>query len=206
MRDVVVGIGAGVGITPFLAFLEYLAWMPLDQWVGREFHIFWMTRNPTDFLLGGDILERLQGRVAEARELCKDGAEAPTLHVHLHVTGIDAKTLAGKLFLKAVTRRSNSSFESSKSAMSSSTKAEYKKKPDFLDTYELIPALPVPIYFGRPEWIVELSAIGKPSSEVVQDFNVYICGNPMLVKSIETDVDKIQSTTRRFIVEHERFG
>jgi len=77
-KEVLVCVGAGVGITPFLSLLSTLISEieSTDALPLREAHFFWMTRSPQEFLFGRRLISRIMSTPAVNRKI----------QLHLHVT------------------------------------------------------------------------------------------------------------------------
>jgi len=177
------------------------------MWEGRECHLFWMTRKPNDFLLGLDVLNRLQEKVLKARELYKDEPEKqPHVFVHLHVTGLSAQTEGAQLFQHAITNRSDMMLP--RGSISANTLDNYAKPLDWIDLSELPCTrednIPLTVLLGRPEWRQELNGVGIREGMV----NIYVCGHMKLVEDLQGVSKELeqQNSARRFRVRYERFG
>merc|ERR1712187_957785 len=73
-RSTVVGIGSGVGVTPFLSFLGSMATAG-EEGRHKHAHVFWTSPWATDFLLFRDLLGQVDKRTAS-------GGCCTTFHLH----------------------------------------------------------------------------------------------------------------------------
>jgi len=83
-KSVLVAVGAGVGITPFLSSMAAIIQFFEDRDAGdtknvllKEAHFFWITRSMDEFLFGREHITK----IANSASLRK------RLHLHLHMTG-----------------------------------------------------------------------------------------------------------------------
>ncbi|KAF4657903.1 hypothetical protein FOL47_008240 [Perkinsus chesapeaki] len=96
-EEVIICIGAGVGITPFLSSLDAMlkkaavhkasGEQAADVGRKKKVWLYWLTRNAGDFLTGVSILKQLS--MAASRMLLKGSTALPGLtevHLRLHVT------------------------------------------------------------------------------------------------------------------------
>jgi len=101
-RSVLVAVGAGVGITPFLSLMSSLISLLEDDAAAaalplKEAHFFWMTRSVDEFLFG----RRHFSRIAASKRLRQK------VHLHLHTTARETDgSAAAYLFRQAVRRQS----------------------------------------------------------------------------------------------------
>mmetsp|Transcript_18909 Transcript_18909/g.43975 ORF Transcript_18909/g.43975 Transcript_18909/m.43975 type:complete len:955 (+) Transcript_18909:90-2954(+) len=99
-KKVLVAVGAGVGITPFISLLSTLV-AQLSSEQGRhsrlvEAHFYWMTRNPTEFIFGWRLLQKW---------LAKEVLQAK-IFIHLYTTAKDpAKDPCAFLFREAIKKQ-----------------------------------------------------------------------------------------------------
>jgi hypothetical protein len=101
-RPILVAVGAGVGITPFLSLMSSLISLIEDSPESealplKEAHFFWMTRSVDEFLFG----RRHLTRIARSHRLRQK------VHLHLHTTAREPEGDAiAYLFRQAVKRQS----------------------------------------------------------------------------------------------------
>jgi len=103
-RPILVAVGAGVGITPFLSLMSSLISLIEDSSDSenqalplKEAHFFWMTRSVDEFLFGRKHFTR----IAQSDRLRQK------VHLHLHTTAREADgDAAAYLFRQAVKRQS----------------------------------------------------------------------------------------------------
>jgi len=103
-RPILVAVGAGVGITPFLSLMSSLISLIEDSSEAeeralplKEAHFFWMTRSVDEFLFGRKHFTR----IAQSDRLRQK------VHLHLHTTAREAEgDAAAYLFRQAVKRQS----------------------------------------------------------------------------------------------------
>jgi len=103
-KEVLIAVGAGVGITPFLSLMSTII-SGLDGSQGKpvkydklkEVHFYWMTRSADEFLFGRKHFTRmLRSPILKQK-----------VHIHLHVTGqAPNKDAAAVLFREALKRQS----------------------------------------------------------------------------------------------------
>ncbi|CAK0793053.1 unnamed protein product [Prorocentrum cordatum] len=99
---ILVAVGAGVGITPFLSLMSSLISLIEDSSESEELrmkeaHFFWMTRSMDEFLFGRKHLTR----IAQCHRLRQK------IHLHLHMTAREPEgDAAAFLFRQAVKRQS----------------------------------------------------------------------------------------------------
>jgi len=259
-KKVLVAVGAGVGITPFLSLMSTIVGLfEAGGFAGRaqmeEAHLYWLTRSVDEFLFGKKHFTKIVASSSLRQRL----------HLHLHTTAAEPNgNAAGFLFREAVRRQSaidrkafEEYFETQQhivapqmpwcwaagvkqdvlwlshltqgaevpvrreadgwvDGFSSETPAEVAHQSGEADsTTSRDREVLLPVAFGRPDFEVELRAIGAhwPTRNV----NVFVCGNPALVKSLkktcancnEEAVRRAKVTGTRpqlFEVAYERFG
>ncbi|CAK9009431.1 unnamed protein product [Durusdinium trenchii] len=98
-KRVLVAVGAGVGVTPFISLLSTLL---AELTSGRshrlvEAHFYWMTRDPTEFIFASRLLRTwLRHEILQAK-----------IFIHLHCTAKEVlQNLPAFLFREAVKRQS----------------------------------------------------------------------------------------------------
>lgn len=195
--EVLIAIGAGVGITPFLALMSRIVGK-LGQGDGtdhfEEAHFFWTTRSADEFLFGRRHFTQI---VAEPRLRDKVFLH---LHLTLHEPPNDAPAF---VFREAVRRQSNIDREIFADAASDLTAKDVTRSgcqgPHFwvrkvrkhdvfwvsslVDQAESGANTMLPIIFGRPDFTTEIQAVGKNSPDF--DVDVYVCANGVLADSIK---------------------
>eukprot|EP00930_Biecheleria_cincta_P078304 TRINITY_DN6572_c0_g1_i11.p1 TRINITY_DN6572_c0_g1~~TRINITY_DN6572_c0_g1_i11.p1 ORF type:complete len:938 (+),score=171.60 TRINITY_DN6572_c0_g1_i11:135-2948(+) len=127
-KKILVAVGAGVGITPFLSLLSSLTMSLGDGDTEKvplvEAHFYWSTRSADEFLFG----RRLFAKIAETPHL------RDRIFLHLHVTSkAPDKDPAAYLFREALRRQNKVDFEAFSKAF---------KDSDHLDTHQLPLQLP----------------------------------------------------------------
>ncbi|CAJ1351929.1 unnamed protein product [Effrenium voratum] len=99
-KKVLVAVGAGVGVTPFLSLLSTLIAQLLtspEKCALVEAHFYWITRDPCEFIFGWQLLRKW---------LSHDLLQSK-IFVHLHITAKDPlEHLPGFLFREALRRQS----------------------------------------------------------------------------------------------------
>merc|ERR1712151_294311 len=101
-KRVIVAVGAGVGITPFLSLMSSIVPLLEDEDPSndpplKEAHFFWMTRSMDEFLFGRKHFSKIL-RLPHLRD---------RVFLHLHVTGQPAeKDATAYLFREALRRQS----------------------------------------------------------------------------------------------------
>jgi len=148
-------IGAGVGITPFLAAIQnfVLTHRELEGGLNRmnRAKFIWTTRDVDDFLWVADYAEYIRTHGLQGK-----------FDVQLVLTGTK-DSAQGTLF-----------WQTAKVALD---RAGAEK--DALQR-----ALCIPTKFGRPDFRKELSSFRSSLENKNEDVDVYVCGNPMLTQSI----------------------
>jgi len=97
-HEVVIAVGAGVGITPFLSLMStFCTRVERQQTPVVEAHFYWMTRSAEEFLFGRLVFKRLS----------ENPALKGKFFLHLHVTATaPSKDGSAFLFRQAVQRQS----------------------------------------------------------------------------------------------------
>ncbi|CAE6917278.1 CYBB [Symbiodinium sp. CCMP2592] len=173
LHSTVVGIGAGVGVTPFLSFLGSLAGSHISQ-ERQHAHVFWMSAWATDFLLFKDLFAQLETQGGNTK-------------CHLHATPRwDGRGL-GCLFDLA-SRDIWNDWVRRLAARSSETVPTFCHYPKPLHAVvsgsTLESDTPLVIVIGRPDFVAELLAIGH--ADLREHVFVYCCGNDSLKEGIQT--------------------
>ena len=198
LRSTVVGIGAGVGVTPFLSFLGSLAG---SQEHRKNAHVFWMSSYATDFLLFKDLLFQLENQ----------GSGNTKCHLHATRGGWDGKGL-GCLFDLATRELWNDWMRrlAAKSTETVPTFCHYPKPLHAIVSGSMLGSQkPLAIVMGRPDFIAELLAIGQADPR--ENVFVYFCGNDLIKSTIQTACvacnkhNESSGCTQRFYFYHERF-
>jgi len=102
LKEVIVAVGAGVGITPFLSLMSSIISLlededPLNDPPLKEAHFFWMTRSMDEFLFGRKYFSKIL-QLPQLRD---------RVFLHLHMTGQPAeKDPAAFVFREALRRQS----------------------------------------------------------------------------------------------------
>eukprot|EP00927_Polykrikos_kofoidii_P005224 TRINITY_DN12084_c0_g1_i3.p1 TRINITY_DN12084_c0_g1~~TRINITY_DN12084_c0_g1_i3.p1 ORF type:complete len:801 (+),score=102.39 TRINITY_DN12084_c0_g1_i3:154-2556(+) len=233
MEHVVVCVGAGVGITPFLSLLttliSQLRSADAASVVTKEAHFFWMSRKPIDFLFA---------KVALA-EMMADPAISRRIVLHLHCTSRECgENIPSQLFMQAVKRQSAADLAifsehlpfSSRGPnwwqrlRSDSTATTFFEVPtawvhgtkdsvfwvsDLLAGDQGLPSSRIPVVLGRPNWRTELLAIGDVWCE--EHVNIFICGGNAMVNTLQrvsAECNTLRATKgkkKQFSVRFERF-
>ena len=199
LHSTVVGIGAGVGVTPFLSFLGSLAASQVSQ-ERQHAHVFWMSAWATDFLLFKDLFAQLETQGGNTK-------------CHLHATPRwDGRGL-GCLFDLA-SRDIWNDWVRRLAARSSETVPTFCHYPKPLHAVvsgsTLESETPLVIVIGRPDFVAELLAIGH--ADLREHVFVYCCGNDSLKEGIQTACvacnkhNESSGYMQRFYFYHERFG
>eukprot|EP00913_Durusdinium_trenchii_P001455 g1348.t1 len=204
-KRVLVAVGAGVGVTPFISLLSTLvAELVSESKQHRlvEAHFYWMTRDPMEFVFAWQILRKwLRQDILQSK-----------IFVHLYTTARDPKqNLSAFLFKEAVKRQSSlaqwleqqevqtpgpqfpwawaeggnedliwvkcPSFDSEGMASSFRTITDRGSADRLQPEVEGDPCdeRMVPIWFGRPNFKRDISSIGKARPDM--NVHVYVCGN-----------------------------
>eukprot|EP00439_Symbiodinium_sp_Y106_P073718 s2688_g13.t4 len=173
LHSTVVGIGAGVGVTPFLSFLGSLAGSQISP-ERQHAHVFWMSAWATDFLLFKDLFAQLETQGSNTK-------------CHLHATPRwDGRGL-GCLF-DVASRDIWNDWVRRLAARSSETVPTFCHYPKPLHAVvsgsTLESDTPLVIVIGRPDFVAELLAIGH--ADLREHVFVYCCGNDSLKEGIQT--------------------
>ena len=204
---VLLAVGAGIGITPFLSLIETLAERELasDADGGPlstgllEARCYWISRSAEAFLFGWPLLRKLLSH-AQLRT---------RIVFHLHVTARAPEgNGAAYLFREAVARQ-NSQLHGSEARADALFVAVDDVVVDGEGEGGPGPAAGVSIEFGRPDFQRQLLALAArhPSHDV----SVFACGGEPLVESLGAACEASEravkdSTQQRFPLAHERFG
>ena len=205
-RSTVVGIGAGVGVTPFLSFLGSLTGDSGAR--HRNAHVFWMSAFASDFMLFKDMFSALDARA-------KTQADNTTTF-HLHATprfgAWDGKGLGGVFELAA--RDVWADWERRLLARGAGLVPSFccygQPLHAVVSRNMLESERPLAVAVGSPDWIVELLAIGQ--ADPSEDVFVYFCGNPFLQNLVQkaciacNEVRMSTGKDQRYYFYFERFG
>lgn len=188
----VVLVGAGVGATPFLSFLASMCRAATagvaSQYDGIESAVFyWVSREPEDFVwinsynsiisATPQLRERVSVRLCLSRSLDTTAtAECSAAEVAMFWLGAQVALLQN-------------------------------------DKGSLSAELGAPTQFGRPNWHEELGSHGKEllrrgkaaGAEGQLEINVFVCGNPMLVDTLEKACDDLDTEDVDFRLFAEQF-
>lgn len=207
-RSTVVGIGSGVGVTPFLAFLGRVATAG-EEGLHKRAHVFWTSPWATDFLLFGDLLTEVDKRAAS-------GGCDTTFHLHATPSsrngpwngkGIGSvfQLVTGEVWQGWKTRFSNRNDEMMPIF------CKYPKPVHGVVSAALLDSKkPVSVAIGYPDFSAELLAIGN--ADKGEDVFVYYCGNPYMQKTVQNaciacNEQRIaQQESQRYYFYFERFG
>jgi len=175
-RATIVGVGSGVGISPFLSMLAYMSNLKDTKY--QSVHVFWITQFATDFLLFKDLL-------SEVEENSRN--EGKTTNFHLHSTGSGKGSGVGCVF-ELVAR------EMWQAWLQRFAAKETNKLPSFSAYAKPLYAVmtndflrsnnPLAVAVGRPDWVTELMAIGDANPS--EDVWVYFCGNLAVQKAVQS--------------------
>ncbi|CAK0880171.1 unnamed protein product, partial [Prorocentrum cordatum] len=178
-RPILVAVGAGVGITPFLSLMSSLISLIEDSSESKalplkEAHFFWVTRSVDEFLFG----RRHLTRIAQSHRLRQK------VHLHLHATARESdKDPAAYLFREAVKRQS---------------KVDQAAFSDEFDTHRVLTAPQLPwCWVNGSEldvmWLSDLTTASSDMEEEVQ------ARQPIsqTLKRIELHVSKASDPSRR---------
>lgn len=208
-------VGGGVAITPFLSYLEALVSQVKDAKgdsrktaaLPKAAHFFWTTRNASDLLFAEPLLLEILGN--------PDLSKIIYLHLHLTTKLPQAKhnpkmsgTAAAQLFREAIAM-SNETIKKDKSFDNWPRSKDY----DLLYLEHTIngKATWLPISFGRPKWREEFYFIGRHHGKY--HVNVYACGGDNFMEALQAECDfcnarnssEYVQTVQRFHFTHERF-
>lgn len=225
-HDVIVVVGAGVGVTPFLSLLEALVFDAeaaaashdgvtedsVEFGGPRVAHFYWMTRRADDFMLAWPLL---------LKTLTTRGV-AQHVVLHLHVTTPTPHgDAAAFLFREALVHLSEVKLTDD-AAGAAGRGAEERTGPESLPLSERDPtllckvggagSLPVglPIRFGRPRFGEDIELLGSANPD--DNVHVYTCGGAALVESLGEACEGAGAHARaqgreqqKFVLHHERF-
>ncbi|CAE7536273.1 noxC [Symbiodinium natans] len=253
-KKVLVAVGAGVGVTPFLSLLSTLmAQLLAGHSELVEAHFYWVTRDASEFVFGWQILRRwLRHPVLQSR-----------IFIHLYNTGSTASSnLPAFLFRQAVKHQSAVDLEHFQSSLSEwqaecqiqnpgpqfpwcwaeggreellwikcpswqsegvadkfhrvGTKDDYvSSSSDVNADHTAEDGRMIPVTFGRPNFLRDISSIGKARPEI--NVHVYICGNDTIVQDLTSVCQQCSAVAaarsredkrplQKYIVHFERFG
>eukprot|EP00439_Symbiodinium_sp_Y106_P041767 s3994_g5.t1 len=210
-KKVLVAVGAGVGVTPFLSLL--MAQLLAGHSKLVEAHFYWVTRDASEFVFGWQILRRwLRHDVLQSK-----------IFIHLYNTGSQpSSNLPAFLFRQAVKHQSTEHFQPCLQRWQADSQIQ-NPGPQFpwcwaeggREEPQLLEERLIPVTFGRPKFMRDISSIGRARPDI--SVHVYICGNDMLVKDLESvchqcsalaaarsRVDK--TPLQKYVVHFERFG
>ncbi|CAE8631903.1 unnamed protein product [Polarella glacialis] len=201
-HEVVVGIGGGVGVTPFLSFLSNIASDAASNF--KRAHIFWTTRTASDYKIMSDLFSKLEERMQ---------TRGGKLVLHLHCTpkgSIWKGDGIGSLFdlaTRHIWQKRVDNFIRKDPTMIP-TIARYPRMPlhavvvnDILHSGN-----PVAIPVGRPDFTRELKAVGNQDPHA--DVGVYVCAAEPVKQSVEEAclACNRSTTTQKFRFNYERFS
>lgn len=253
-KKVLVAVGAGVGVTPFLSLLSTLiAQLLAGHSKLVEAHFYWVTRDASEFVFGWQILRRwLRHDVLQSK-----------IFIHLYNTGSQPSTnLPAFLFRQAVKHQSAVDLEhfqpwllrwqadsqiqnpgpqfpwcwaeggreellwikcpswesegvADKFHRVCTQKDYTSHSSDSDEGQKAKEERMIPVTFGRPNFMRDISSIGRARPDI--SVHVYICGNDMLVKDLESVChqcsvlaaarSRVEKTPlQKYIVHFERFG
>ncbi|CAE8635856.1 unnamed protein product [Polarella glacialis] len=199
-HEIVVGIGGGVGVTPFLSFLSHIA----SASNFKRAHIFWTTRTASDYKIMSDLFSKLEERMQ---------TRGGKLVLHLHTTpkgSIWKGDGIGSLFdlaTRHIWQKRVDNFIRKDPTMIP-TIARYPRMPlhavvvnDILHSGN-----PVAIPVGRPDFQRELKAVGNQDTHA--DVGVYVCAAEPVKQSVEEAcvACNMSTTTQKFHFNYERFS
>lgn len=227
-HPLLVVVGAGVGVTPFLSLLEALVaqveeevggldgtrarsssaarWDASSVWNSDALfggrvcaHFFWMTRHADDFLLAWPVLNKVMAN-PRIRE---------RVVVHLHVTHTAPESDAAAYLFREAVARSGHVIRSQQVGEVPETRLpvprDYATLLCALDT-----RVGLPIRLGRPNLARELMDVGRQFPD--DDVRVYTCGSAALVDSLRmackrcTAAATAEGREQLFKHKHERFN
>jgi hypothetical protein len=190
-------VGGGVGATPFLSFLSSIctsdllgeaAAQRLDYSHIDSARFYWVSRDPSDFLWANHYLKIIES----------------------------SPELAAKVSLRLVMTQNPAT--SKTDAASAAEVALFWHATKFAlkcGAKDLEQCIGVPTDFGRPNWEKELTDVAdslkakanetQSESGKAKKVSVFICGNPMLAKSIETAAVKVSNDETCFTLYVEEF-
>ena len=205
---VLIVVGGGVGITPFLSYLEMLASLesggeegkvgqsPSPRGLPQAAHFFWSTRVVDDVLFAWPLLQRI----------LKSPQLRNVIFLHIHVTKtVPKKDHAASMLFRQTIARQNERIKAD-ATMNHLPRA---RNNDLLYCRAGPTDEGIPIAFGRPNFKEEFYSIGK--DHTTSDVSVYVCGNPGLVGHLQQMVDlsnsrnKSTGVAQRFQLRQERF-
>ena len=203
---VLLAVGAGIGITPFLSLIETLAERELAAAAGHlssellEARCYWISRSAEAFLFGWPLL----------RKLLANAQLRTRIVFHLHVTARAPEgDGAAFLFREAVAR------QNARIPKDGCPEAKADELFVAVDDVaggggegETAPA-GLRIQFGRPDFQSQLLTLA--ARHPTYDVNVFACGGEALVESLAAACEASEramrdSTQQRFPLAHERFG
>eukprot|EP00913_Durusdinium_trenchii_P010735 g10071.t1 len=205
-KRVLVAVGAGVGVTPFISLLSTLL---AELTSGRshrlvEAHFYWMTRDPTESPGGVHFRLPPAADLAEARDPSGEDLHPPPLHRQ----GGPAESARGGhedlLWVRCP------SFECKGITFKSFTGAGGTSSNDpelLVEPPELLP-----VVLGRPNFRRDVAAIGKARPDM--NVHVYVCGNDGLVHDLQSvcescareSLARKRTPLQKYVLHYERFG
>ncbi|CAE8734321.1 unnamed protein product [Polarella glacialis] len=200
-HEVVVGIGGGVGVTPFLSFLSHIASDAASNF--KRAHIFWTTRTASDYKIMSDLFSKLEERMQ---------TRGGKLVLHLHTTpkgSIWKGNGIGSLFdlaTRHIWQKRVESFQRKDSSMIP-TIAGYRIPLHAVVVSDILHSgNPVAIPVGRPDFTREFKAVGNQDTDA--DVGVYVCAGEPVKQSVEEACIACNrsSGTQKFHFNFERFG
>ena len=203
---VLLAVGAGIGITPFLSLIETLAERELAAAAGHlssellEARCYWISRSAEAFLFGWPLL----------RKLLANAQLRTRIVFHLHVTARAPEGDGAAFLFREAVARQNARLP--KDGCPEARADEFFVAVDDVagggGEGETAPA-GVRIQFGRPDFQSQLLTLA--ARHPTYDVNVFACGGEALVESLAAACEASEramrdSTQQRFPLAHERFG
>jgi predicted ferric reductase len=207
-RSTVVGIGSGVGVTPFLSFLGSMA-SAGEEGRHKSAHVFWTSPWATDFLLFRDLLGQVDKRTAS-------GGCSTTFHLHATPRSRNGPWNGKGLgcVFELATKEVWESWKVRCANRASEMVPVFCKYPKpihgVVSNAVLDSKKPISVAVGSPDFTTELLAIGDADSD--EDVFVYYCGNPYLQKTVQhaciacNEQREAQGRSQRYYFYFERFG
>ena len=200
-KNVLIVVGGGVGITPFLSYLETLVSLDSESRTAMgqlpdAAHFFWTTRSADDLLFAWPLLQRI----------LSSNTLRERIFLHIHVTTRLPKGNAPAMLFREAIARQNKRIKSDLAAWQHLPRS-WSNNDVML--CRVTNAHGIPIAFGRPNFTDEFYFVGK--NHLSKDVSVYACGNTGLVETLQRTVklsnqrNKKRGATQRFHFHHERF-